>query len=362
LFQQLGSIRIETVETTVMDFIELNSDQRREMVNARQRYQAWREAAAQVRAHRGSMVWSNTKGRDYLIRAAYDKHARRRQSSLGLRSPETERIKAEFERARDQAAERLEQLGPVLARQAAVNRALGLGRVPLLGARIIRALDASGLLGAGIRILGNYGLYAYEAVAGVQIDPGLTTTEDIDLLLDARGRVSIITPEDFEPASLMRILRRVDRSFVRSSQNFRAVNRDGFLVDLIKPLRNPPWTSEPAKVGDDPDDLAAVEITGLAWHESAPPFDSTAIDERGEPLRIVTSDPRIFVAHKHWMSKRPDREPVKRLRDREQAGAVAALVAAYLPHLPFVEDELRMLPRDLVEETKPLFEPPGRRP
>jgi hypothetical protein len=53
-----------------------------------------------------------------------------------------------------------------MVRQAAVNRALGLGRVPLMNARIIRALDKSGLLGAGIRVVGTNAIYAYEAIAG----------------------------------------------------------------------------------------------------------------------------------------------------------------------------------------------------
>jgi hypothetical protein len=133
------------------------------------------------------MVWSQTEGHSYLMRAAYDKQGRRRHSSLGPRSPETDRINAEFERARREAAERIKQLQPVLALQAGVNRALGLGRVPLIGARIIRSLDANGLLGAGIRVLGTNAIYAYEAAAGVHIDSSLTTTEDVDLLLDSRS-------------------------------------------------------------------------------------------------------------------------------------------------------------------------------
>jgi hypothetical protein len=84
----------------------------------------------------------------------------------------------------------------------------------------------------------------------------------------------------------------------------------------------------------DPDDLIAVEIEGLAWLESAPTFESTAIDERGAPLRLVTPDPRVFAIHKLWMSRRPDREPLRRRRDADQARAVAALVAAFMPQLP----------------------------
>jgi len=342
-------------------FIELNSDQLREYVNTRQRYEAWREAAARVRTFRGSMVWSETKGHEYLMRAAYDKHGRRRQSSLGVRGRETEKIKAEYERGREAARSRLAELEPVLMRQAAINRAVGLGRVPRLGAKIIRALDEHRLLGSGLRVLGTFSLYAYEAVAGVQIDPSVSTTEDIDLLLDARGGVSLAATEEFESKSLIRILRRIDKSFERSGQAFRAVNRDGFLVDLIKPLPNPPWSKEADRIGGDPEDLAAVEIEGLAWHESAPPFEASAIDERGEPLRIVTTDPRVFAAHKYWLSQRSDREPFKRRRDREQAEVVASLVALHLAHLPFEEDALRMLPRDLVDQVRPLFTRPDQR-
>jgi len=338
-----------------MDFVELNSDQRREAINTQQRFQAWRDAYARQQACRGSMVWSQTKGHSYLMRVAYDKLGKRRQSSLGPLGPETERIKAEFERARDEAADRIKHLQPVLARQAGVNRVLGLGRVPLTGARIIRSLDTSGLLGAGIRVLGTNAIYAYEAAAGVRIDSGLTSTEDVDLLLDSRSAMSFVAFDDIEAASLLRILQRVDRSFERTRQEFRAVNKEGYLVDLIKPLRNPPWIVETTKVGDDPADLAAVEIAGLAWHENAPAFESTCIDERGEPLRIVTSDPRVFVAHKYWLSKREDREAIKRRRDGEQAKVIATLVATHMPQLRYAWDEVRMLPKELFEDAKPLF-------
>lgn len=338
-------------------YISLNGDQRRELVNTGQRYQALQEALARANAYRGSMVWSVTKGHEYLVRAAYDRQGRRRQSSLGIRSPATERIKAEFERGREQARARLEPLKAAMVRQAAVNRVLGLGRVPLLSARIIRALDDSGLLGNGIRILGTNALYAYEAAAGVQFDPALTATEDVDLLFDSRMRLSFIGSDDLEEASLLKLVQKVDRSFQRSGQRFRATNQDGFLIDLIKPMRNPPWRLDVESVGGDPDDLTAVEIVKLDWHESAPAFEAIAIDERGEPLRIVTSDPRVFAIHKMWLSSRDDRERVKAGRDVLQAREVAALTADFFQHLPYDPDDLRMLPLDLVKAAARLFRP-----
>jgi hypothetical protein len=338
-----------------VQFQELNNDQRREAVNTGQRYAAHREAKTRADSFRGSMVWTKIKGHEYLVRSHYDKSGIRRQVSLGPRSKDTETTKLQYERGRTEAEGRLKDLKTVLARQAAINRALGLGRVPLIGAKIIRALDETGMLGSGIRVVGTHALYAYEATAGVRLDPGLTTTEDIDLLFDARGGLTFVAMEDVSQPSLLRVLRKVDRSFERSKQTFRAVNRDGYLVDLIKPMRTPPWKPEEEKVGEDADDLLAAEIEGLAWHQSAPSFESIAIDEKGDPLRIVATDPRVWVVHKLWLSKRQDREPVKRRRDEDQAHAVARLVVEHMPHLPFAPEQMRMLPKDVVDEAAPLF-------
>lgn len=338
-----------------MNFQELNGDQRREMVNTRQRFQALRAAKSAADAQRGSMTWVVSKGNEYLARSFYEKPGLRKQKSLGARSPETEKIKSNFETRRAAANDVLENLREIMKRQAAVNRALGLGRVPQIGARIIRALDNSGLLGAGIRILGTNAIYAYEAAAGVFVDPGLTTTEDIDLLLDARSKIAFVSDEHVSELSLMKILKRVDSSFERSKQTFRAVNRDGYLVDLIKPMQNPPWREVPETVGSDPDDLSAVQIEGIVWLQNAPAFEAVAIDEKGEPVRIVAPDPRAWAIHKLWLSKRADRDPAQRCRDAAQAAAVAALVRSELTHLPFDAKELRMLPMEIVEAAAPLF-------
>jgi hypothetical protein len=347
------------------EIAELNSDQRREMVNTRQRFQAWGEAERQARSFRGSMVWEESKGHEYLMRSAYSNAGRRKQKSLGRRSPETETVKANFDRSRKASQERIKNLEEVMFRQAAINRAIGLGRVPLPGAKIIRALDKKRLLGHGIRILGTNALYAYEAAAGVHIEAALTATEDIDLLLDSRFSLDVLATEDVaekDPAtermdslSLLKLLQKSDRSFQRSDQTFRAANKDGYLVDLIKPLRNPPWSDDASQVGNDPADLIAVEIEGLSWLESAPAFEAIAIDERGEPLRIVTSDPRVFAAHKLWLSQRLDREPIKKRRDLAQARLTAQIVTTYFPHLAYERGDLRILPGEVFENAAPLF-------
>ncbi len=63
--------------------------------------------------------------------------------------------------------------------------------------------------------------------AALRIDPGLTTTEDIDLLFDSRGGLTFVATDEVSERSLLRVLRKVDRSFEKSKHTFRAVNRDG---------------------------------------------------------------------------------------------------------------------------------------
>ncbi|MFG1375442.1 GSU2403 family nucleotidyltransferase fold protein [Xanthobacter autotrophicus] len=335
---------------------ELNKDQLRERVNTAQRYQAWRDAKERAASFRGSLVWHRSGDSEYLLRSYYDGAGIRRQKTEGIRAPETERLKALWEAQRAEATAREAQLREVLTRQASINRALQLGRVPLLGARIIRKIDAAGLLGRGLRIVGTNAIYAYEAAAGITVDASITTTEDIDLLMDARRSLRLASAADIPDGTLISLLRKIDLSFERTRQNFRATNRDGYLVDLITPAVDPPWRMGDVRIGASEEDLTAIPIDGLAWLQSAPAFEAVAIDEKGAPVRIVATDPRVFAAHKHWLSGQPGRDPLKRRRDAAQAKAVGRIVTRELTHLPYEAGALRMLPRAVFEAARPLFE------
>lgn len=336
-------------------FVDLNNDQRREMINTRQRYQAWRNAVERERAYRGSLVWEESRGHDYLLKSFYDEHGKRRQKSLGRRSSETEAIKAGFDAQRAEAIASRQAIDETLTRQAAINRALGLGRIPLVAARILRLLDRRGLLGRGIRVVGTNALYAYEAACGVFVDSQVTTTEDIDLLFDARRSLKLVADHEITGDGLVELLKLADRSFRKTPQPFRAQNDEGYLVDLIKPVPNPPWRGERDALGSR-DDIEAAGIAGLVWLQNAPSFEQIAIDDRGGPLRIEAVDPRAFAVHKFWLSHQPDRNPVKRERDRTQAMVVAELVSSLLPHLPFDASALRMLPADVVASALTAFQ------
>mgnify|MGYP001613471959 CR=1 FL=1 len=72
------------------------------------------------------------------------------------------------------------------------------------------------------------------------------------------------------------------------------------------------------------------------------------IDQDGLPFEIRVPDPRLYAAHKRWLSEQPNRPPGKRDRDRSQSEAVADLVLTRkpvlspLPPLPDNPDAARL--------------------
>ena len=69
---------------------------------------------------RGSLVWQTVKGETYLVRSYYDQRGIRRQKSEGKRTPETKKMKTDWEQARVATKERYEAIDTVMARQAAI--------------------------------------------------------------------------------------------------------------------------------------------------------------------------------------------------------------------------------------------------
>ena len=302
---------------------ELNNAQRRQFVDVVQTFEAWEESKAEL-AQRfvGSMRWVERKGHVYLLRKRASS-----ENSLGRKTDETEEIYRAFRNGRDAERKRCHALYARLREMAPVNRALRLNRVPLLTARILRHLADGQVLGQNIFVIGTSSLFLYEALAGVHLTSDLLATADIDLLWDTRQSL-ILAVKDFGRSGIIGYLRRADRSFQRSRrQLFRAINREGFMVDLIRPVENPFAVMDS---GTDSEDLIGVGIEGLEWLVNAPKVNGVIIGEDGIPLRCWSVDPRAFALHKVWVSERPDREPVKRARDRAQAQEAGWIAKHYL--------------------------------
>lgn len=343
------------------DLLPMTANQRRMLVDTRQLWDAWQAAWRRRAGYAGSLSWKEEKGSDYLVKVFDDPGTRvRKMRSLGPRSPETERIYQEFRTGKEEAKERLDSLSRRLSEQARLNRAVDLGRVPTIASKILRRLDREGLLGHNVYIAGTNAIYAYEAAAGVFVRTDLLATGDLDILMEARARLRLTVTGE-EPASVIDVLRSVDRSFKKADEaSFRAVNRDGYYVDLIKAAANPPWRDEREGFGEG--DLLASSIANMKWVANAPKFEATAVGEDGQPVPMACPDPRAFALYKLWLGTKDDgRDPVKRARDVEQAHTVAAIVTQHLPQLPFEPEHLKCFPKPVVdfasEGDDPFFKP-----
>ena len=326
-------------------FREIPPDTRRWSIDAAQIYEALIEAR-QIRREKfnGSVRFAPRNGVDYLLRKV-----RQREKSLGRRSPETETIYEQFVSGRKRNQDMIDGLDARLEKMAPVVRAYGLGRVPVIAARLLRRMESLGLLGGALHVIGTNAIFAYEAKTGVHFGTELMATEDMDLLFDTRRRLSVSASAD---VNFLGILQSVDSTFaMRQSGSFRAVNAAGYHVDLIRSMPADVMRDKShgfvARERQDPSsDMEAIQIAGLAWLENAPKFEAVAMAEDGFPVRIQTVDPRIFAAHKLWLSEQPDRDPLKRRRDRAQAMAVHDLASRYLA-LGFDDPVVAKMPKPL---------------
>jgi hypothetical protein len=238
-----------------------------------------------------------------------------------------------------------------LETSAAINRAMGLSRVPRTAAKLLRSLDRDGLLGDGLFVVGTHALYAYEARSGVIFEPELLATRDLDLLADVRSRL-VLAIGDKKRSGILAALQKADKSFVVQGDLFRAVNSEGYFVDVIRPMAKDEISANEYDLGG----LVPTAIDGLKWLVNSPRFEATTIAEDGMPVWMSCIDPRAFALHKFWVSKQDSRESIKRRRDAIQATAVAHV--AQLLGLKFDPKELSALPSQLFVGWKDLLKPP----
>jgi hypothetical protein len=319
---------------------ELTAEQRRIAVDAAQLYQHSIELQAERQTLRGGLYWKTVSGHDYLVRITDRRGGNR---SLGPRSPETEEAYREFTESKRDLDTRIKSINHEVARQAKFCVAAGVNRVPRLAADIVRLLDAKGLLGTHLIILGSHAMYAYEMAAGVQLKAGLLQTEDLDTLLNTKSEIELAG--SILSAGLLGILQNVDATFQpQRKRSFRAVNAKGFMVDLIRaPIDTGGLAFTSIGSGDD---LIAEQLRGLEWLTALPLMTQIVIADNGFPVRFVVPEPRVFALHKLWVSLQPTRDPIKRKRDLHQAEAVVQLALEYF-NLRFDDPAIKALPAEL---------------
>lgn len=294
-----------------------------QIINSNTVFEAYLRAKNDAQSVRGGMYWKKQGQYEYLVRTSLDNQQKR----LGARCAETETIYEAF-MARKQAAERrLASLKEVLDEAQRLNRAQRAGRVPNVVVALLQRFHDEGL-SQHFTVVGTHALYAYEAAAGVRIVPAALATQDIDLLWDARKRVSFITDlAKTEDQSVLRILRRVDPSFQRKELRAEtAINARGFEVDFLRRERHGddphPW-----RFSADVEDLWPVQACRAGVLTDAPRFAAPVIAVNGSMAMMNTISPATFVTFKRWLaSNAPDRQNIKRQRDQRQADLVQMML------------------------------------
>ncbi|MGV8893076.1 MAG: GSU2403 family nucleotidyltransferase fold protein [Burkholderiaceae bacterium] len=322
----------------------LSNQQRLHLVNTEQLFENYRVAQRHAKAYLYGMRWKTVRDTEYLFK---DKDRRGNGKSLGRRSPETEALLLTFASGRTAAQQRLRLITEQIAEQARLNKALRLGRVPRVVARVLRELDQAGLY-ADFTVIGTQALYAYESAGGAHFLLELLASGDVDLLFDARHKITLVS-DKLDGDGLLGLLKKADKTFECVRENgYRAANAGQFMVDLVIAPRAMHVVDS---VTFSASDLVAAEVPGLQWLLNTPSLDTVAIDEDGWPVPIKAPDPRAFALHKAWISGLNTRDAIKKPRDLAQARAVAQLVRDEMPQLSFAEtltslhgDVRKMLP------------------
>lgn len=310
--------------------LEISATIARQYIDAVSTFEALEEAQEEAAQVRGGMYWhagpAAAPEAKYLVRTT----PAGAETSLGARTTETEAIYERFTKRKRESAERVSGLKAALEQHQRLNRALRVGRADPLVVALLSRL-ASTQLSQHFRVVGTHALYAYEATAGVRQNSDTLATRDMDLLWDARKRISFSTQLAKVDSSMLGVLKKVDSTFrIRKGQKYTAVNKDGFEVDIIRRERAGD-DPHPIKLSDEDEDFWVVQARRANVLLDSPAFSAVIVATNGTMARMNTVHPATFVAFKRWMASQPDREALKRRRDVLQADAVQTLLDTYLP-------------------------------
>jgi len=295
-----------------------------ELANAESYYEGWLAAKREVSG--GTLRWKSVNNTDYLVRL---RNSKGDGSSLGPRSDKTEAIYQSYQAAILREKDhwnKLHILGGFL-------KQLKVGLIPESAGNILRQLDIDRALGTKVFLVGTNAMSAYALEAGVRLSPDIMATDDLDITRLPK------TPS----LDLLDTVKKVDNTFVvNTEKTFQVRNQKGYEVEVI------------AGSGDSflSDYLKPVVLKGQEWLLLGRPIERVGFDTGLRPVRMIVPDPRLYALHKLWLSKSPDRNPLKKNKDKNQALDLIDMVKRFMPHYPFDQDFIAILPKDLQKIAK----------
>ena len=128
-------------------YLAFSRDAQRLAANLEQAYSFWLEARQSLQNRPASMYWAERSGHQYLY---VKQSGTDNGTSLGARSPQTERQNATFTAEKKQALERAASADALIQTRSALYRRMRMPTLPDKQAEILRKLDIENLLGSPV--------------------------------------------------------------------------------------------------------------------------------------------------------------------------------------------------------------------
>lgn len=329
------------------DFIPFSNDSQRISANLEQIYKAWLDARRQFDNMPVSMFWAVKDGTDYLyVKSSSTDNG----TSVGPRSPDTEKQLNEFTQIKDELKARIQSFDAVMQERAGLYRRLRLPSLPDRQAEILRKLDIEELLGNDLLVVGTNAFVAYELFVGAKLPTGNEETEDFDLAWCRGSKVSLATLLGNQPAktkTLFGVLKSIDSSYrISSRKPYQAVSSDGYEVELLAAPSTHPL---PKNEAFDP----MASLVEQEWLLKGTAVSVVVATIRGRAAPLVVPDPRWMALHKLWLADKPERRADKKDKDRRQGNVLLDAARYFLQTThPLNIDFVLELP----EELRPHFD------
>lgn len=309
-----------------------SDEQLRTLINLRQRYEVWIEADRALFKMPYDLRRKTVSGRAYLYQI-FDRSGNGK--SLGIWNPEREQQFNEYKEKKAVLKAQRRGAREALDESARLYRAL---RLPLLSSEagpLLREIDKRNLLGSHLLVVGTNAMAAYAIEAAGIIVGAPDETEDFDLAWSAQKA-------EEADAKVWEMLKSVDPTFtVNMERSFQARNAKAYEVEiLVAPSR-----ADTMGPGDKP---RPVPLPEQEWLLLGQPVDQVVGCRDGTPARLVVPDPRWFALQKLWMSKKPERNPLKRPKDRKQGIALLNVVSEAMPQYPLDAAFEAEIPKELI--------------
>lgn len=314
--------------------MRLSDEQLRGLINAGQIYETWKDVMVRLANLPGGMYWRVINSKEYLYKYSTDTAGLQQTKSLGPRTPKAEDTYRDFKKEKSPLEERRVAIEARIREFAPVWRGLRLPAIDRSAGRILRMLDQANLVGSAVLVIGTYALKAYEVESASNFSVGMDATEDLDFTLCLTA--GKIDPD--VPRRLLLTLKQADRTFIVSTSSAKTiVNDNGYRIDLLTSNAHAsqyatarPWKPE--------------ALEGQEWLLMGKPVNTVLIDFEGWPVHIAAPDPRYFALHKLWLSKRPERDAAKRVKDERQGKALLEAIGQYMDQYPLDHEFAENLP------------------